>query len=134
MGYTHESIVEVYWNLHKKCFSVRHRGVVIAHCTAIQLQGCAFVVQPKGRERVRREKKLNVHAFVRGQLAERSWGRLSGDVIRVSYDPYVDDTFINVESATRTPVRQLPHVLCEVGRKKVPGGVELVPSIKGRLT
>ena len=61
--------IEVYWNLHKEMFSVRHKGKVIAHVACINVKDAKFVVQKAGRERVLREKKKNVHAFIRGTAA-----------------------------------------------------------------
>lgn len=62
--------VEIYWNLHRKCFSVRVGGRVVAHADAfIMARSVAFVVQPAGNAKVRRTGKKNVHAFVRGELA-----------------------------------------------------------------
>ena len=57
--------VEVYWNLRKKYWSVRHKGKVIKHTRCIRLRDVQWVVQPAGKERVRRENRKNVHAFAR---------------------------------------------------------------------
>ena len=87
--------VEVYRNLHKKCWSVRQGGKVKVHTSYICLQDVKFVVQPAGREKVLREKKKNVHAFVKGYLISHKtindgWRGLSiawtKDV--VTYNPY----------------------------------------------
>ena len=87
--------VEVYRNLHKKCWSVRQGGKVKVHTSYICLQDVKFVVQPAGREKVLKEKKKNVHAFVRGYLISHKtindgWRGLSiawtMDV--VTYNPY----------------------------------------------
>ena len=59
--------VEVYYNLHKKCLSVRKRGLVIDHVSSILLKNAEFVVQPAGRKRVVKEKRKNVHAYIRGE-------------------------------------------------------------------
>lgn len=90
--------VEVYWNLHKKCWSVRHKGKVIAHKQAVELIDVTWVVQPAGNARVRREKRKNVHAFARGTLAEDGdihfyYGDISNHN-RASYNPYENTTFI----------------------------------------
>ena len=58
--------VDVYWNLHKKLYSVRHKGKVIAHVPFVTMKDVQWVVQPAGRRRVLRERKKNVHAFARG--------------------------------------------------------------------
>ena len=60
--------VEVYRNLHKKCWSVRQRGKVKLHTDYICLKDVEFKVSQKGRERVLREQRKNVHAFIKGFL------------------------------------------------------------------
>tara|TARA_R110000851_G_scaffold331869_1_gene506771 strand:- start:153 stop:545 length:393 start_codon:yes stop_codon:yes gene_type:complete len=88
--------VEVYWNLHKKCWSVRHKGKVIAHQQAVDLKDVTWVVQPAGNARVRREKRKNVHAFARGTLMEEGMIHYYGDISnanRAFYLPYEYTTF-----------------------------------------
>ena len=63
---------DVYYNLHKHKLSVRHKGKVIGHHYAALIKNPKFVVQPAGRDKVRREKRKNVHAFVRGELVDTS--------------------------------------------------------------
>lgn len=60
--------VQVYRNLHKGCYSVRCKksGRVIYHTDKIYLQDVTFKVSESGRQRVLREKRKNVHAFVEG--------------------------------------------------------------------
>ena len=56
--------VYVYKNLHKDCWSVKQHGLVKAHIPknhSIGLWDCYFHVDVKGREKVLREKKKNVH-------------------------------------------------------------------------
>ena len=89
--------VEVYWNLHKKCWSVRHKGKVIAHERLVDLIDVTWVVQPAGNARVRREKRKNVHAFARGTLAEDGILYYCSDISgpnRARYDPYEHTTFM----------------------------------------
>jgi hypothetical protein len=86
--------VDVYWNLHKNVFSVRSRegetrGRVIGHVHAFTLNDVEYVVSKAGREKVLRERRKNVHAFVRGCWAELdSEHQFTGNVWRVRYDPY----------------------------------------------
>lgn len=54
----------VYWNLHKKMFSVKYRGKVIGHYRELYGLNCEFKVSESGRQRVLREKRKNVHAYV----------------------------------------------------------------------
>ncbi len=92
--------VEIYRNLRKKCYSIRQKGKVIAYLgftNELILRGVKFVVQPAGRDRVRRENKKNVHAFVRGTVI-RTGGLEREGILRrcgrmVRYDPYTMDSF-----------------------------------------
>ena len=67
--------VEVYWNLHKKIWSVRHKGRVVGHMKTVDLYNVEWVVQPAGRRRVLQEGRKNVHAFARGYIGDHSLGR-----------------------------------------------------------
>lgn len=40
--------VDVYWNSHKRCYSVRHKGKVIYHWPFLLMKDVEFVVQPAG--------------------------------------------------------------------------------------
>lgn len=87
-------LVDVYKNLHKDCWSVRaaegeNKGRVVGYADSIFLTDATFVVQKGGRERVRREKRKNVHAWIRGRIAN------SGETAQsITYDPYKYDTFV----------------------------------------
>ena len=89
----------VYWNLHKKCWSIQDRttGRVCMHVEAITLADAKFVVRPAGREKVRREGKKNVHAFAVGDVSLRD-GLATSSGRRVTYNPYVNDTFVFVDT------------------------------------
>ena len=85
--------VEVYRNLHKDCWSVRQDGKVLFHTEYICLRDAEFVVQPAGREKVLREQKKNVHAFVKGYLISGKAANKLTDGIEwtednVTYNPY----------------------------------------------
>ena len=89
----HSKPVEVYRNLHKNCWSIRQGGKVKVHTSYLCLKDAKFVVQPAGREKVLREQKKNVHAFVKGYLISASESnRLTEDIEwtcdAVTYDPY----------------------------------------------
>ena len=88
--------IEVYYNLHKKCLSVRKRGLVIDHLSSILLKNAEFVVQPAGRKRVVKEKRKNVHAYIRGErVAVASFDSKSE---RITYNPYKNKSFVSVET------------------------------------
>ena len=94
--------VRVYWNLHKKTFSVLDwtgdKGRLYKYTEAIVLLNCKFVVQPAGQARVRKEKKKFVHAFVEGDICTEPT-RYQSEL--VSYNPYFTDGFVNESGDTR---------------------------------
>ena len=88
----------VYWNLHKKTWSVRQSGKIVGHSNLVFLKNCRFLVGKAGQTRVRREKKKNVHAGVSGYLAMNAeFCNAAYNKDRdcfVMYNPYKHDTFI----------------------------------------
>ena len=110
--------VEVYYNLHRKCLSVRSRdrrvgyGRVLGHVDAIVLSEAQFKVSEAGRQRVLREKRKNVHAVVRGWV-NKAWlqrvleapddptwdpcimPHISDKLTKVTYNPYKYRTFVD---------------------------------------
>ena len=88
--------VRVYWNLHKKVWSVQDvkSGRVVAHRQFITIRDAKFVVRKGGQKRVREEGKKNVHAFAVGYLMS-SKQRSYHDWDRVKYDPYTDNYFMH---------------------------------------
>ena len=95
--------VEVYFNLHKKTFSVRscRTGRVIHHTDKVHIANPEFVVRKAGRERVLREGKKNVHAFVRGDVTFFNlMYRPTLDTL--TYNPYKYVSF--VDKQTEEPV------------------------------
>jgi len=94
--------VRVYWNLHKKCWSVQDckTNKVIDHIKDIVLEDAKFIVREGGQRRARREGKKNVHAFVVGYIYKGKGipyakGRLHLDWDRVKYNPYTDNYFMH---------------------------------------
>jgi hypothetical protein len=85
--------IEVYFNLHKKIWSVRQSGKVVGHTNYIEVKDPQYVVRQGGNERVRREKKKNVHAFVRG-YAMAGLPAMPAKLQFVSYNPYKNNSFV----------------------------------------
>ncbi len=90
--------VFVYFNLHKKCWSVKamegdRKGLVVLHTNALALERCMFKVSETGRQRVLAEKRKNVHAGVVGYVTEGF--DASTCTIPVSYNPYKAGHFFN---------------------------------------
>ena len=94
--------VDVYYNLHKKTFSVRHKGKVIAH-----------------RDYVWVKDAQNVHAFVRGEWLEHTSRQTATEGTKyggyASYNPYKAGTFM----AYDLPIHKADAVLC-IGYEEKP--------------
>lgn len=88
----------IYYNFHKKLFSVQEKvdgsWKVVEHVKDIYLRNVKFKVSEAGRQRVLKEKRKNVHAFM---LGER-WPFIPASSLRVfdevSYNPYVGPNFM----------------------------------------
>ena len=108
---------EVYYNLHKKCFSIRSLekeddGQVVMHANDVVMDDVKFVVREGGRKQVLREGRKNVHAFVRGTLVDacakkgpiaKYYVKVGDPFYRAKYNPYKYDSFVNI--FTEEPVR-----------------------------
>lgn len=120
--------VDIYLNLHKPGFlSVRSasgmdRGLVIAHVQGIEIADCEFKVSEKGRDRVRRLKRKEVHAVVRGTIkaifdgndAALRTSRLASEGGRpVRYNPYETDYFQTRDTQQR--IDKAEHVVAHGG-------------------
>lgn len=94
--------VFVYFNLHKKCWSVKalegkNKGKVIAHCETIILKDCQLKVSESGRQRVIREQKKYVHAGVVGLVVSMDKKVKDTDTL-VTYNPYRFNSFVKKET------------------------------------
>ncbi len=91
-------LVFVYYNLTKKCFSVKsiETNRVISHTNEIVLRDCQFKVSEKGRQRVLREQCKNVHAGVRGIVCDKDVFYDSPYYMTygVTYNPYEKGYFV----------------------------------------
>lgn len=103
--------VEVYRNLRNGLMSVREvSGLVLDHAEQVFMSDVRFVVQPAGRERVLREQRKNVHAFVRGELRGFSIGSNQGfddweGWTKVTYNPYEAPYFYPAEWGPACEIR-----------------------------
>lgn len=87
--------IRAYYNLHKKCFSVQDykTGKVVEHTNELYLSNALFVVRKSGNERVKKEGRKNVHAFVNGIRHSNSEDAPLGSSYQVSYNPHTMDYF-----------------------------------------
>ena len=104
--------VFVYKNLHKDCWSLKQDGLVKAHTHDLCLFDCSFRVNKKGRDKVLKEKRKNVHAGISGyidtpwvesygRICSHKWGKKS-NVRLATYNPYKYASFVRVDN--RKPV------------------------------
>jgi hypothetical protein len=104
----------IYWNSHKKLFSVRYKGKVIGHHYMLALVNLKFKVNEQGRQRVLREHRKNVHAGVEAQIVKEYEKPKPGEPIRlVRYNPYRGPNFITDDGK---PVLEAPRGICFEGQ------------------
>ena len=106
--------VYVYWNIHKNLFSVRGpEGRVIDHVDYLLIKGAKYCVGKKGRERVIREQKKNVHAGVRGFMCSSLPSSYGGNVClsRVCYDPYKSNSFVDKDN---NPIYESDYAILKI--------------------
>lgn len=89
--------VAVYYNLHLKCLSVKalegpNKGRVIDLRYIVYLRDVTFKVSEAGRQRVLREGRKNVHAFVIGTLDDAYAPPFEGTMI--TYNPRRFSSFV----------------------------------------
>jgi hypothetical protein len=114
--------VMVYYNLHKHTFSVQKNGIVVFHADYLKLKDVEFRVRVGGKEKVRKEKSKNVHAFVIGILedfceypCEEMPEEPVGEII--TYNPYLYDSF--VFRKTKEPVYNANEVVMINSKNKI---------------
>ena len=85
-----------YFNLHKFVFSVRNQKtkLVERHSNTVVLNDCKFKVSQKGRERVLKEKRKNVHAGVEGTLCGFENTHNLEEFVELTYNPYKYSSFV----------------------------------------
>jgi len=102
---------QVYFNLHKRCFSVQQGGKVYAHADGVLLENVRFNVSKAGQRKVRETGRKNVHARVSGYPGDYdsvivgielvSFIRMNAENLKAvgwhtaTYNPYKNDTFVD---------------------------------------
>lgn len=114
--------VMVYYNLHKHTFSISYSGKIIMYADMVKLDDVEFRVREGGRERVRGEKRKNVHAFVIGNLidyCEHPCSEFSEPEFgeKVTYNPYKHESF--VLKNTEEPIFNADEVLLVNSKNKI---------------
>jgi len=88
--------VKVYWNTHRRCFSLQDSERVRAYSDSMLLADVSFHVGRTGRRRVLVSRRKNVHAKVHGTIVGLLTG--GGRQVEVRYDPYVCGFFYSPEN------------------------------------
>ena len=86
----------IYRNLHTGGFSVRYRGRVVDRLHIFTAMNVQFKVNESGRQRVIKEGRKNVHAFV---VADKYKGLINkgyelDKLSKIAYNPYTDAQFM----------------------------------------
>ena len=106
--------VYVYFNLHKKVWSVRQSGKVVQHTNSIMLKDCRFLVSKAGREKVLREKKKNVHAGISGYVVDSIPDIVYESCTHLAYNPYKYKGFVAINDPYEIVERSdYVHMECE---------------------
>lgn len=115
---------KIYFNLHKKCYSIQAWDLdkggwrLYQHAFAVHVKDAKMQVNEKGRLRVIKEKRKNVHAFVVAPFAEKiSKKKGNGPNIRMKdvckYNPYKYKSF--VDHGTGEPIYKLDEAVLRYG-------------------
>lgn len=103
---------QVYFNLHKRLFSVQQSGKVYAHADGVYLENVRFNIAKAGQRKVRETGRKNVHARVTGYPAKgENYVTINPRLIpdfrngienlkdsgwsTATYNPYKNDTFVD---------------------------------------
>ena len=92
--------VMIYKNLHNGLFSVKQNGLVVAHVESFCMDSVSFKVSESGRQRVLKEKKKNVHAYIIGKIFDINRLNVENDFFAsivanqsIRYNPYKSNCF-----------------------------------------
>lgn len=98
--------VKIYKNLHNGLFSVMQNGLVVAHVESFVMNNVSFKVNESGRQRVLKEKKKNVHAFIVGTLQNVNNVLIESlnNISAISYNPYKSSNFYFKDDMTMRPI------------------------------
>ena len=101
--------VKVYWNLHKRKWSIQQGGLVIDHRDSLFLTKANFTVREGGQKRVRESGHKNVHAFVCGEWDQKNYHSFKDMMLwrKVSYNPKRDDFFMVQKFSDPTQYKEL---------------------------
>jgi len=128
--------VRVYYNLNRAVWSIKamegeHKGRVIGYASSVTLRNAHTVVSEASRQRVLREQRKNVHAYIDGRLEQVSsyqerlmvpprsgyLAGLRGQTYSLYYNPYHVNHFVWASSSDSPKGQILPEVYLGMDRK-----------------
>ena len=115
---------KIYFNLHKKCYSVQAWDMdkkgwrLYKHSNTLHIKDVKMEVSENGRQRVIRDKRKNVHAFLKTSFADCISKKLGNGPNRklnnvCKYNPYKYSSFVDHE--TEKPIHQLDEAVLRSG-------------------
>jgi hypothetical protein len=104
--------VYVYFNLHRKCFSVRQSNKVVQHANRVCLRDVRYLVGDAGRKQVLKTGTKNVHAGVSGYYVD--YVPVPWISFNVTYNPFIYDSF--VDCLDHEPVDHSDYAYLECGK------------------
>lgn len=82
---------DVYWNTHKRMWSVRVDGKVYEHLPIVALGFCRMTVRERERQRCIETGQRSVHAWITGDMCPAP--QVTDDFLRIGYSPWNAGTF-----------------------------------------
>jgi len=115
---------KIYFNLHKRCYSVQAWDTdkkgwrLYKHSNALHVKDVKMEVNENGRQRVIRDKRKNVHAFLRTPFADcisKKSGNGPGRKLKnvCKYNPYKYSSFVN--ATAEDPIHKLDEAVLRFG-------------------
>jgi hypothetical protein len=109
--------VSVYRNLTLGCLSVKAGRQPVSHADDILLENVEFRVRPAGRDKVRREGRKGVHAFVTGTVSPNQ--PPTDGWLPFTYDPYKHDQFVRADTSEPVFRASWAHLSVRPGERPV---------------
>ena len=97
----------IYRNLTKGVFSIKYKGIIIEHLENLIATDVTFKVSEKGRLRVLKESRKNVHAYVVCSSYKPLHGVVGAFTNLVYYNPYELSSFVT--KANNGPIYKAKH-------------------------
>lgn len=87
----------------------------MCHAENVVLKDCTFVVNKKGQQRVREEKRKNVHAYVKGFVVDtrETLSLLDFGWHECYYNPYTTDEWTETETAKHLESSEYVDLYCD---------------------